>query len=322
MALTPRDALVRALVRNFGQALRRADLSAAREVLQRLQHEEPVSLETRGSELELLIAEARLSEAETLAAQLVAQHPGSARIHALAGELAYRRKLYAKAIEHFGEAERLHPHWRLRLWLGRAQTQNGDYAAAERLLLDVARDHKQARIALAWLYERRGERQRAIRELEDYVVRFPDESYAQAQLLRLRASVASPEDLVEEVATLRELGEEIAPEMLPAYIQGLLETGRGADARRFVDENLAAWNPTTAGRVAWAAYRLQAYDLALRLFLAGLPAGHQDFKYLAALEAAARHCHREADIIAAYRPLAASNPNLFGRIRVLARRVG
>ncbi len=313
-------ALIRVLRTNLRQCLRLRQTVEARDLLRQLEDEDPLSVETRGMELELLMAEQRWQEAEGLALQLTRLYPSSARIHSLAARIHYRRKSYARAAEHFTEAERLHPHWRSRWWLGKTHTQRGDFDAAEALLVDVVREHPEAGIDVAWLYERRGEPEQALRQVEAYLTFRPDDPLARAQQLRLRATAAAPEDLVDEVETLQELGEEVAPEMLPAYIRRLIETGRGAEARRFVGQRLPQWAPRVAGRVAWECHRLQAYDLAFNLFVAGLPAHHRDFKYLSALESAARHCQRSAEVVAAYRSLVGSNPNLHGRIKVIERK--
>jgi tetratricopeptide (TPR) repeat protein len=315
-----RNALIVVLRRNLKQSLRRGQVAEAQEVLRQLKDEDPLSVETGGLEVEVLMASQRWQEAEVLAAQLLRTASSSARIHFLMGRLLYRRKDYARALEHFTEAGRLHPHWTLRLWLGKAHTQRGDFDAAESFLVDVVREHPEAGLDLAWLYERRNEPERALRHLQDYLTLRPNDGYARAQQLRLRASIASPEELVQEVEVLQELGEEIATEMLPAYVQRLLESGRGMEARRFVDEHLSQWLPAVAARIAWICHRLQAYDLALRLFLSALPAQVQDYKLLSALESAARHCQRTAEVAAAYRTLAPQNRHLYGRIKILERK--
>jgi tetratricopeptide (TPR) repeat protein len=313
-------ALIRVLRRNLKRSLGQRQIGAAEALLAQLEAEDPLSVETRGSRLEVLMATQRWPEAQVLAEQLLQLFPSSARIHYLAARLFYFQKHYALALQHFTEADRLHPHWSLTRWRGKTQTQRGDYEAAEALLVGLVREHPEVGRDLAWLYERRGEPERALFCLEEYLAVRPGDSSAQAQRLRLRATAAAPEDLLQEVEELHELGEEIAPEMLPTYIQRLLETGRAADARRVVDERLAQWAPETAARVAWVCHRLQAYDLSLRLFLAGLPSHHRDYKYLSALESAARHCRRSDEVARAYRALAAHNPALHGRIRTLERR--
>jgi tetratricopeptide (TPR) repeat protein len=315
-----RTALLAVLRRNLAQALRRGEVGQAESLLRQLKDEDPLSAATRGLEIEVLMAAQRWPDAEVLAAQLVRMFPSSARIHSLMARIFYRQKHYAGALEHFTEAERLHPHWRLRLWLGKTYTQRGEYERAESLLVDVAREHAEAGRDLAWLYERRNEPERALRQLEAYLAARPNDSVARAQQLRLRASVAAPEELVREVEALEELGEDVAPELLPAYVQRLLETGRGMDARRFVDERVPVWPPQVAGRVAWVCHRLQAYDLALRLFLVALPVHAHDFKFLSALESAARRCQRTAEVATAYRGLAGEHRHLYGRIKTLERR--
>lgn len=313
-------ALLRVLQRNLKQALQQGHLETAAELLRQLKDDDPLSVATRGLELEVLMARRRWPEAAALAEQLLRLFPASARIQYLAGRIAYQRKDYTAALVHFAEAYRIHPHWSVRRWLGKTQTQRGDYVEAEGLLVGLLAEHPAVGLDLAWLHERRGAPERALRCLQEYLAWRPEDRFAQAQRLRLRASSAAPEELVREVEALEELGEDIAPEVLPAYVQRLLETGRSAEARQFVVEREGQWPPEVAGRVAWVCHRLQAYDLALALFVAGLPAHPNDFKYLSALEAAARRCARVDQVAAAYQALAPEHRHLYGRLKALQRR--
>jgi tetratricopeptide (TPR) repeat protein len=315
------SAMIRVLRRNLQQALRHRQVAQAEDLLQRLKQEDALSLETRGLELELLVAGRRWDEAERLAEHLLRLFPSSARIHYLSGRIQSQRKRYGRALEHFTEADRLHPHWTVRRWIGTTHTQRGEYTAAEALLVGLAAEHAEVQRDLAWLYERRGDPQRALHALEAYLALRPDDRAAQRQRLRLRASAAPAEALVGEVAALEELGEEIAPEILPAYVQRLLESAAGAAARCYIEQHAPGWTPELAGRVAWVCHRLQAYDLAWRLFLDGLPVAHRDFKYCSALEAAALRCGRAGDVANAYHALAAQHPHLHGRLKALRRRI-
>ena len=85
------------LRRNIAAALAARDLDRAEEALVRLKEEDPLALETRGLELELLLRRGRLAESTALASQLLQLFPGSARVQLLAGELAGAKKDYAAA---------------------------------------------------------------------------------------------------------------------------------------------------------------------------------------------------------------------------------
>lgn len=315
-----RERVITVLRRNLRQAIRRRDLEQAANLLQRLKSEEPLSVECRGLELEYLLAGDNREEARLLAEQLLRLHPGSARIHYLAGRMEYRERRYRQALARFTESDRLFPHWRARLWCGKSLTQLGDYAAAEGVLLELYADHPRVGRELAWLYERMENGERALRYLQPYLDRYPDDAGAQAQLQRLRSQELAPEELLAEVEMLLDLGEEIPQQMAAAYLQRLLERGEGETARRFVAERLAEMGPETAAVLAWSCYRLQAYDLALQLFLAGLPAQTGNYKYLQSLEAAAARCDRLGELIAAYEQHAPEQKQLYGRIKRLKRR--
>lgn len=294
-------------------------VSEALSLLSQLKDEDPLSPETRGLELELMISTRRWNDAAELSHQLLTLFPSSARIRYLAGRVCYQHKDYPSAQEHFEEADRLHPHWLTRYWSGKSSIQRGDYEQAEASLVGLAADHPRARLDLAWLYERRGQPERALEQVEAYLVVSPGDALAGTQQRRLRASLLAPAELVDEVDSLLGLGEAIRPEVVPTYVQRLLESGRGAEARRFVARHGEEWTPRTAASVAWVCHGLQAYDLAVRLFLLALEENAESFKLLSALESAARHAGRLDDVFAHYERLAPAHKNLYGRLRALRR---
>jgi tetratricopeptide (TPR) repeat protein len=314
------DKLIKVLRSNLRAALRQGSPSQAADIIARLKEEDPLALQTRGLELEYLIAVGQWKQARSLALQLLDLHPDSARIHYLAARVHYHDRSYSQALHHFRESERLHPHWLTRRWLGKTQTQLGQYGHAEAMLLGLLSEHPQVNLDLAWLYERREQPQQALKYVQDYLDFRPDDEFAQTQRRRLRSVSLGAEELVVEVDTLLELDEEIPAEMLSVYVQRLLETGQGAEARRFIARHGADWDPKEAASVAWICHRLQAYDLALQLFLSGLPVSTGNYKYLSALESAAVHCMRVDDVLDAYERLAPQDKRLYGRMKSLAKR--
>jgi tetratricopeptide (TPR) repeat protein len=305
---------------NLKRALQSGRASEAQSLLSQLKDEDPLSAETRGLELELLVSTRRWDDASDLADQLLTLFPSSARIHYLAGRIHYQHKNYARAQERFAEANRLHPHWMTHHWLGKTCVQQGNYEQAEALLVGLTAAHPRTRLDLAWLYERRNQPERALEQVEAYLAGHPEDTLARAQQRRLRASLLAAGDLVEEVDSLLGLGEVIEPEVVPTYVQRLLETGHGAEARRFVPRHETQWTPRTAAAVAWVCHGLQAYDLAVRLFLLALPEHTANYKLLTALESAARHAGRIDDVAAAYERLAPAHKRLYGRLRALQKK--
>ncbi|MEN8129458.1 MAG: hypothetical protein ABFS45_04530 [Pseudomonadota bacterium] len=73
--------------------------------------------------------------------------------------------------------------------------------------------------------------------------------------------------------------------------------------------------------MVWVCHRFQAYDLALHLFLIGLPDNSGNYKYLSALESAAQHCKRLDELIGNYEKLAPQDKRLYGRIKSLNKRI-
>lgn len=315
-----RRALVKVLQNNLRRALRSAALEEAKALLERLREEDALALETRGLELEYLIAAGAWADAASLAEQLLQLFPASARIHYLRGRVCYHEKKYQRAKFHFEQSQRLYPHRRTRHWLGRTHTQLGNYTQAEALLNDLLPGHPRVALDLAWLLERLGARERALTVLERFLAEHPRDAQALRQQLRLKSQSLAPDELVAEVNLLMELGETVPTEMLAAYVQRLFETGQGALARGFIQGRHAQWDAPTQASIAWICHRLQAYDMALQLFIAALPERAHDYKYLSALESAALRCQRVEQLLTAYESLAPQNKRLYGRMKSLSRR--
>jgi tetratricopeptide (TPR) repeat protein len=308
------------LRRNLWQALHSGAYDEAEGILARLKDEDPLSIETRGLELEYLLRRGRLEEAEALAGQLLELHPGSARLHYLAGQLAYRCKDYARAQRHFRESLHLHPHWRTRRLLAKTLTQAGGLDEAEAVLLSLLPQRPECLLDLAWLYERRGDEGRALKTLEDHLERRPQDAFARSQRLRLRARLMEPGELLDEVDTLLELGEEVPAEVLPVWLEALLRTGQGGRAREFLRQRRSALDARAAASMGWACYRLQAYDLAFELFLASFPGNRGGAKFLCAMESAAARSGNVATLIDFYKAHAEHDKKLYGRIKTLQHR--
>ncbi|MGH8607698.1 MAG: tetratricopeptide repeat protein, partial [Gammaproteobacteria bacterium] len=164
-----RRALVKVLQNNLRRALRSAALEEAKALLERLREEDALALETRGLELEYLIAVGAWADAASLAEQLLQLFPASARIHYLWGRVCYHEKKYLQAKSHFEQSQRLHPHWLTRHWLGKTHTQLGNYTQAEALLSDLLPGHPRVALDLAWLLERLGAPERALTVLERFL---------------------------------------------------------------------------------------------------------------------------------------------------------
>ncbi len=305
--------------RSLEKALRRGFLEEAEALLARLRRMAPLEPATRGLELEFLLAARRVAEAQALAERLIVDHPQSPRIVFLAGKTAYARRAYTKAIELFEEARRLNDHWRVRQWLGKALTQAGRFDEAEPLLEAVVAEHPFTAPDLAWLYERRGELDRAITVLESYSKTHPGDRWVRGRLEELQAAAMAPEQLMEEVETLRELGEPIPPELTARYVESLLETGDGGRVRRVLENGTDDLDRRSLLKIGWACHRFGLPDLAVRLFLEVFGDQPDNVKFLTALEKDARLAGRVEDVIEAYRALAPEKPKLWGRIRRLSR---
>jgi predicted Zn-dependent protease len=313
-------AIIETLKHNMKQSLNRGRLDEAVEILARLKKEDPISLTTRGFELEFFLNSNRLAEADTLAEQLCRLFPDSARILFLAGKLAYRRKRYEEAETHFRESQRLYAHRQTQHWLGKTLTQAGKFEEAESLLLSAREQDRQALLDLAWLYERRNDLDAALKAYDDFLAVHPDNSYALEQRIHIRAKRMEPEDLMSEVSALEDLGEEIPASLLSEYIQKLFETGQTLRAREEIAARIHKTDSKTGVQIAWICYHSQAYDLACTLFLAHLDSNKTNYKYLRALESAADKCGRLTEVAAAYKSYLPEARHFYGRWRSLTRR--
>ncbi len=315
-------ALLETLRQNFRQALHRRSFEEAGEILSRIAKEDPLSVETRGCELELYLEADRIAEARALADQLCRTFPDSARIQFLAGKVAYRQKHYDEAEARFRESRRLYPSTQNSYWLGKTLTQSGRFDEAEPLLLAVRDEYPWALLDIAWLHERRNELEAALRCYDEFLLRYPDNSYAVQQQVRIKAKMLEPEALIEEVETLTGFGEHVPEALFPDYVEKLFATGQTERARDEIRARLDSMQAREGVHVAWVCYRCQAFDLACTLFLRNLQANVSNFKYLAALEAAGRKCNRLPQVIDAYRPLCSEARHLYGRCKMLAKRHG
>jgi tetratricopeptide (TPR) repeat protein len=311
------DRLAGVLHRNLAAALRRGALADAEALLGRLRAEDPTSPQTRGLELEWLVRAERTEEAGALADALAVQFPASPRILLWAGRAAYRSRDYDRAEERLRESVRLAPHWTTERWLGKTLTQAGRLDEAEALLGRLAPQHPECLLDLSWLHERRGEWERALRCAQEYAAAHPGDEFAEERCRRLRAASAGPDEVLAEAENLRALGESLPAALLPRYLEALLVTGRGAEARERMRALLPGLAPRTAASAGWAAYKLQAWDLAFDLFLAALPENAANRKFLTAAERAARTCARTEELARAYETHARRTPTLWWRIRRL-----
>jgi tetratricopeptide (TPR) repeat protein len=313
----PASALIETLRANLQRALRERSKQDAEQILAQLVREDPLSEATRSFEVELYLLDGRFADAHALADQLRRLFPASARVACLAGLAAYRLRRYDLAEAHFREGNRIRPHWWTQRWLGKTLTQAGQLEEAEALLLDLRERTPLAWLDLAWLYERRGDLEEALAACDRYLRLRPGDAYATEQRVRLKANLLEPESLIQEANTLEMLGEDVPAALFPEFVKKLFTTGQTREARTRVLARLGQLDTKTGSRLGWVCYQAQAYDLACTLFLACLPDNLSYYKYLNALEAAAKRCGRVPQVLEKYAELSAIAPSLHGRARTL-----
>jgi tetratricopeptide (TPR) repeat protein len=311
------SSLLTVLHRNLRRALDRRELQDAGDILANLQAHEPLSLQTRGFALELALAQGRLADASSAGSGLLTQFPNSARIRYLVGRVAYAQRDYREAKEQFRAAHALHPNQRVRQWLGKTLTQLGEFDAAEVELLAIAEHRPWVHADLAWLYERRGDQTRALASIDKQLLHQPDNDFARAQRTRLAALALPASELVQELETLQDLGEDVPTHLADSYVRRLLETGAADSARSYVAANVSGWPTNIAVSVGWQCYHASVHDLAFQLLLLTMPERVNDFKHRGALERSAKICNRVQDVIDQYVQLATTDPRFYGHIKRL-----
>jgi tetratricopeptide (TPR) repeat protein len=304
---------IKVLRHHLATALRQGRWDDAATILAHLDQEDPLAVETRGGHLELLLKTRRLNEAEALAERLVAEHPRSPRILYLAGRVAYAQRAYELAAEHFRESLRAGDHWTVRRWLGKTLTQLGELDEAEAHLLQLSEDHPVVGRDLAWLYERRGDTERARATLEQLLRRLPDDELAKTQRERLIARQLPADKLASEVEMLAELGEEVSPQLVAEHLERLAEHGELRRLREGLAQHIGALSDTEIRKVAWACHRSRMPDLAYDLFVRTFERNMRSWKFLTALETDARRAGKVAELIALYREHAPQHRPLYGR---------
>ncbi|CAM2008455.1 tetratricopeptide repeat protein [Acanthopleuribacter pedis] len=309
--------LYRTLAQLTRKALASGQLTEAQELIVKLKDEDSLALETRGLELELAIKSGNLRDAGILATQLVQLFPASSRIQFLTGRLEYQRKRYGKAEQHFTESHHIFPSKHTQHWLGKTLTQAGKLDEALAILEPLAHEENRGWSDLAWLYERRGQWDKALAAYEKVLAKNPEDAYAKNQIVRLRAKTLAPQDLIEECNDLIELGEPLPDHLLPDYLTALFKTGHGDRARAVIETNQTGWDTRLTLKVAWLCYTSQVFDQAYPLFLRCLPSNLNNFKLLNALEKAATKTNRRNLLIEQYKNLADQEKSLYGRIKKL-----
>ncbi len=177
--------LYQTLAQRARKALNQSQLDEAHTLIHKLKEQEPITLETRGLELELALKSNHLREAGILATQLVQLFPASSRIQFLTGQLEFQRKRYGKAERHFRESHHIHPSPRTLLWLGKSLALAGKSNEALAILEPLNRDTGRGGLELAWVYENLKRDQDARACYERLSAQDPDYDEAQQRLARL-----------------------------------------------------------------------------------------------------------------------------------------
>jgi tetratricopeptide (TPR) repeat protein len=307
-------AFLQVLKRNIKQWIRQSDWSRVVDGLEELKQIDPLTVATRGLELEYLLAAGHKQAAQALAQQLVNLFPASSRIHYLVGQLAYRQKNYSQALAAFEESHSLYPHWRTERYIGKALTQSGDFEKAEPILVRLIDKQPLCLLDLAWLYERQQHCAKAQTFIEQYLHHVPEDAFAKQQLQRLQARVLSPEQVLEEVQALVDFDQPIPIGLLSEYTRIRLAHGEGVAVRQWVMERLPEIDNKDALQLGWLCYQLKVYDLAFELFVKDFAAQYEHYKYRAALELSAERGGQLIRLVEIYEQYVETDKRFYGRV--------
>ncbi|MBF0104184.1 MAG: tetratricopeptide repeat protein [Deltaproteobacteria bacterium] len=302
---------------NLSQALKHKNLEEAATALSHLKQIDPLSVETRGMELEFLVKKKDYKSGATLALQLTKLFPDSGRVLLLAGHVYYGLKDYKKAATYFTEASRVNPHRVSEYWRAKALTQMGAFAEAGPILELLVRQYPPARMDLGWLYERQKKWQLALDQYGMFLEAYPDHEFALKKVVEMKARMLDSKDLIEEMEDLAELGDETPPHLIPPLIEKLLKTADVEGAREVIKKNLEPLRSKFGVDAGWTCYRFKAFDLAFELFALNIQTNLDNFKFLNTIEMCARKCNRVAGLKTIYEALAAGHKPLYGRLRRL-----
>jgi hypothetical protein len=118
---------------------------------------------------------------------------------------------------------------------------------------------------------------------------------------------------------LEQLGEQASDALFLEFVQRLFETGQSQRAREEIGQRRSAMSSKLGVQLAWVCHHVQAYDMSCDLFLASLRENNANYKYLNALESAAKKCNRVEEVIKAYHALAPELHHFYGRIKALGK---
>ncbi len=310
------------LQRNIVKWIRQGDWSAAEEGITELKKSDPLSLDTRGLELDYLIAVDRHEDAESLARQLINLFPASSRIHLLAGKLAYKQKNYVSALPFFEESYRLYPNRYTERYIGKTLTQAGDFSRAEPILVRLASSQAIVLKDLAWLYERKNQFSKAQEAIRRYLKYNPRDEYAKSKLQQLQAHALPADQVIDEVQTLTDFDEEIPVGLLTEYTKVMLEKGRGGELRSWMQPQIPDMKNKDALQAGWVCHKLKAYDLAFELLIKDFASQYVNIKYRGAIELSAQNCGQLERLIELYEQYAERDHKFYGRATRLRKRLG
>lgn len=219
----------------------------------------------------LHLAAGRVEEAAALAAEMLAEHPGSAGASQLSGEVLMRQGRAREAHERFLEADRRAPSPYLKTQIVRSLVKAREFDEAIRAGEEALRalpDDSHLLKALEYAYAQAGRPEDAARICDRLLALAPEDARATAALVKNRlAALPEAEAAIELEALLR-----VPTYAKNAALQSLAgerhyKAGRFAEALAAcrIAQELAPGDRMTLQRIGFCHYRLEQYGEAIAI---------------------------------------------------------
>ena len=196
---------VQKIVRKAVKLKRNDELDRARRELEEGLERYPANNFLRASLADLLYRQRQLNRAEKLARDILAEEPDSGRALMVLGNIAYSKRNYEEAHEHFRAAHRNQDNVYSAQRLIRTLMKLERFEKAQELLetwLEKEPDHEYLQKLAASLYEKLGDDDRAEKFYRQHLEESPDDQFAFKEQIKLKLKDKKPAKAVEELENL------------------------------------------------------------------------------------------------------------------------
>ena len=199
---------VKKIVEKAVELKRQGDLDEARRRLEQGLDKFPKNNFLRASLADLLYRQRQFNRAEELAREILAEKPDSGRALLVLGNIAYSKRDFDRACEHFRSAHRHRNNVYSVQRLIRTLMKQEKFEKARELLeewLQKEPDHEYLQKLAASLYEKMGDESTAEEFYQQYLDESPEDQFAFKEKIKLKLKDEKPARAVEELENLLRL---------------------------------------------------------------------------------------------------------------------